>query len=66
MLKHDNIRLQGTNTAIYHSSMPSKPVAIAMNSLVVNHNKFGFEIVKMDSKAFFFQCTTIFIGICNE
>ena len=46
--------------------MPSKPVAMTHNSLVVNHNRFGFEILKMDSKAFFFQCTTIFVGICNE
>ena len=45
--------------------MPSKPVAMTQDNLVVNHNKFGIEILKMDSKAFFFQCTTIFIGICN-
>ena len=45
--------------------MPSKPVAMAANKIVVNHNKFGFEIVKMQSTAFFFQTTTIFIGACN-
>ena len=46
--------------------MPSKPVAMTTNGLVVNHNKFGFEIIKMDSKAFVFQCTTIFLGVCDE
>lgn len=46
--------------------MPSKPVAMTANSIVVNHNKFGIEILKMESKAFFFQNTTIFVGVCNE
>ncbi len=45
--------------------MPSKPVAMTSNSIVVNHNKFGMEILKMDSKAFFFSVTTIFIGVCD-
>jgi hypothetical protein len=51
--------------ATYLKAMPSKPVAIANRNLTSVHNKFAFEIIKLDSKAIFFSSTTIFIGICN-
>lgn len=42
MLKHDNIRLESSNKAIYYFDMPSRPAAMTFNSVAVDHNKFGF------------------------
>lgn len=66
MLRHENIRLQEKDSeAVYMHSVPSKPAVIATRSISESHNLIGFEVVRMPSMALFFQCTTIFLGICN-
>jgi hypothetical protein len=60
-----NIRLNGgKDEASYVRAVPSKPVVVGSEYISQVHNQFGFQIMKMNSKAIFFDSTTVFVGIC--
>lgn len=64
--KHGGIGLSENNeTAIFKKNVPTCPVAILTNCLSKHKNKFSFKITKLNSKAFVFDASTIFIGVCT-
>ena len=61
-----NIRLnKKVDEAVYARSVPSRPFALSEEFISQVHSKFGVEVLKMNSRAIFFDCTTVYVGVCN-